>query len=260
MRFHADCSFHIGAQHLRTGTCCQDYAVAGALSDRAYVVVSDGCSSGGRTDVGARLVGLAAARALRERYDIDPLHYVLAARPFDLELNDLLATCLTISVTPEETIIRVQGDGVVAIAKPNGALCMIRMDWAQNMPCYPAYADDGYVKFIAAQGGTEAMAFRIETDTDNVSTVHRDTVAKNLDGHTITVCHPVAAVAVFSDGVTQVDGIPWQDAVRNLMAFKSVEGDFVKRRMNRFLRDAEKIGRGPIDDIAMAAIVIEAGQ
>ena len=28
MRFSADCSFHIGAQHLRSGLPCEDYALA----------------------------------------------------------------------------------------------------------------------------------------------------------------------------------------------------------------------------------------
>ena len=102
MRFHADCSFHIGAQHLRLGLPNQDYALAGNLDDRAYVVVSDGCSSGGRTDIGARLVSLAAARALREQYEVDPLHFVLASRPFDLRPEDWWATCLTVSATAED--------------------------------------------------------------------------------------------------------------------------------------------------------------
>ena len=136
---------------------------------------------------------------------------------------------------------------------------MFRMDWAHNMPCYPAYADDCFSQFIVAQGGPSAKAFRIETVADTGTFIDHKRVIDVVDGYRICCEMPFRAVAIFSDGVTQIDGIPWQDAVRDLMAFKSVEGDFVKRRMNRFLRDAEKIGRGPIDDIAMAAIVVEDG-
>jgi hypothetical protein len=64
-------------------------------------------------------------------------------------------------------------------------------------------------------------------------------------------------VAVFSDGVTQVDGMDWRDVVAELMNFKSIEGDFVKRRMNRFLKDCRAHGKGPIDDISMACIHID---
>ncbi|MBR1034034.1 hypothetical protein, partial [Bradyrhizobium liaoningense] len=64
-------------------------------------------------------------------------------------------------------------------------------------------------------------------------------------------------IAVFSDGVTQVDGMDWRDVVTALMSFKSTGGAFVKRRMLRFLKDCQAHGKGPIDDIAMACIHID---
>lgn len=255
LRFHADCAFHIGSQHLRTGCACQDYAVAGTIDDRAYAVVSDGCSSGGRTDVGARLIALTAARCLREVDDVNPFHFILSARPFDLGINDLLATCLTLSVSEAGTTINIQGDGVVSIKEYESSLYMIRTDWARNMPCYPAYANDDFAGFIASQGGPDFPAFRIERDINGDCEVQTRPVSAVLDGYRITLRGPLSSVAVFSDGVTQVDGMDWKQVVRELMSFKSVEGDFVKRRLNRFIRDAK--GRGPIDDIAMAAIVAE---
>ena len=116
-KIHADCAFHIGSQHLRNGLPCQDYAIAGDLPDRAYAVVSDGCSSGGRTDVGARLISLAAAKAFRSQ-NIDIGHFVYgidsASAFFDLNQSDMLATLLSMSVTQDEVFIRVQGDGVVS--------------------------------------------------------------------------------------------------------------------------------------------------
>ena len=60
-----------------------------------------------------------------------------------------------------------------------------------------------------------------------------------------------ARVSAVSNGVTQVDGMDWRDVVAELLSFKSTEGDFVKRRMNRFLKDCQKHGKGPIDDIAI---------
>jgi hypothetical protein len=258
MRFHADSSFHIGHQHLRTGSACQDYALAGTLVDRAYGVVSDGCSSGGRTDIGARIIALGAAKALREGYKFDPINYILAARPFDIEDSDLWATCLSMSVSEDGASVRIQGDGVVAVVNPDGGLCILKMDWAQNMPCYPAYADDGFKQFVAAQGGPEQSAFQVETWIDNNgTTIQHHRTSDVLDGHQINITGRVRSVAIFSDGVAQISGISWRDAVKELMAFKSLEGDFVKRRMNRFLIDQNKTGSHPIDDIAMAAIAIE---
>jgi hypothetical protein len=67
----------------------------------------------------------------------------------------------------------------------------------------------------------------------------------------------ISDIALFSDGVTQVDGMDWRDVVAELLSFKSTEGDFVKRRMNRFLKDCQKHGKGPVDDISMACIHID---
>jgi hypothetical protein len=43
---------------------CQDYALSGVTRHLAYAVVADGCSSGGKTDIGARVLALATAIAL----------------------------------------------------------------------------------------------------------------------------------------------------------------------------------------------------
>ena len=61
-------------------------------------------------------------------------------------------------------------------------------------------------------------------------------------------------IAVFSDGVTQIEGLDWKDAVVELLAFKTTEGEFAKRRMIRFIRDAQKDSKGPLDDIAYAVV------
>lgn len=67
MDYKTNHAFHIGAQHLSLGKPCQDYAVSGSINDTtAYAIVSDGCSSGGETDIGARIVALATKRALEE--------------------------------------------------------------------------------------------------------------------------------------------------------------------------------------------------
>jgi Protein phosphatase 2C len=261
MKIHADCAFHIGSQHLRNGLPCQDYAIAGDLPDRAYAVVSDGCSSGGRTDVGARLISLAATKIMRDK-NLNINHFICGIDStinfLDINQNDMLATLLSMRVTTSDVFIKVQGDGVVVLLEPTGSLCMFRLDWSKNMPCYPIYEEDNFAGFIEAQGGPDVKAFHIETYEGGFFSTKSISVKDGIHGYSFTITgRPLKAVAIFSDGVTQIDGIPWQNAVSQLMSFKSTEGNFVKRRMNRFLKDAEKVGRGPIDDIAMAAIVIE---
>jgi hypothetical protein len=63
-------------------------------------------------------------------------------------------------------------------------------------------------------------------------------------------------IAVFSDGVTQIENLGWQKAVSQLLAFKTTAGEFATRRLIRAVKDAEQLGKGPIDDIAYAVIKI----
>lgn len=256
MRFSADCAFHIGAQHLRSGLPCQDYALAHSASARPFAIVSDGCSSGGRTDVGARIIAHASAQALhgrgRCRDLIEVSRIMLGLTP-----DDLLATCLSLTLQGSTAGAFVQGDGAVAFLLADGKLRMYCASWAKNMPSYPIYSEDGYSSFIAAQGGEGTGAFCILPGDDSDPT-ELIAVEQAADGWRFNSGGPIRAAAIFSDGVCQVDGMPWQEVVRELMSFKSTAGDFVKRRMNRFIADSkDHCGKGPIDDISMAAIIVE---
>ena len=68
-RYTTDSVFAIGASHVATGKACQDYTLSRASDTYAYAIVSDGCSSGGMTDVGARVLALATATAIRATND-----------------------------------------------------------------------------------------------------------------------------------------------------------------------------------------------
>jgi len=57
--------------------------------------------------------------------------------------------------------------------------------------------------------------------------------------------------------VTQIDGVDWKDAVVQFLAFKNTAGEFAKRRMIRGIKDANKKGRGPFDDISYAVIGVQ---
>src|SRR3990167_9350088 len=75
MLFETDSYFHIGHAHLNAGKPCQDYALAATYGVAAYAIVADGCSTGGKTDVGARIVALATAKTLKQcgtRFLADP--------------------------------------------------------------------------------------------------------------------------------------------------------------------------------------------
>lgn len=274
MKLYTDHAFHIGKPHLTGGTPCQDYALSGLCGDAAYAIVSDGCSSGRETDVGARLVAHAMKMELCEKGStIKTLAGIQARLPtasnmWGFEEQDLLATCVSAYITDGFVRIRMFGDGVFAFKFKNGAVDMHQYEWNKNAPFYPAYwthkAFDAFVAFHSDEPhpllGRRAL-FRLD-----------GTVVRNVKAHSISEgVYDLQArltpwelrhhdgleyVAVFTDGITQVDGLSWEDAVRQLLLFKTIEGSFAKRRLMRVVKDAEKNGRGCLDDIAYAVIRI----
>lgn len=267
MRFTADHAFHIGSQHLRGGMPCQDYALSQTGPHFAAAVVSDGCSSGGRTDVGSRVVAHSTLTSIIENPHLDERWIDGHCHERDrrammalcLKPEDMLATSVYVAIWGDLAMSRIVGDGVTAAVLRDGRLVMNRVDWANNMPVYRAYGrQDYYQQFVAAHGGLQALAFsqHVAGPDGEFSLPH--TVQDGLVGTCID--HDLQMfrfIAVFSDGVTQVDGMDWRDVVAQLMSFKSTEGAFVKRRMLRFLKDCQAHGKGPIDDIAMACIHID---
>ncbi len=282
MKLYTDYYFHIGYAHLRSGKPCQDYAYAQVFKQSALAVVSDGCSGGGRTDIGARLISQATISALRylrqERkeefnqkdvIEVD-LNQKIKLRQtqtiLEVEYEDLLATCLYAYFTPVGGFIRLEGDGCLALKYKSGKLELVRVEWKNNIPYYPIYSEFNLDAFYQAHGNDlEAKVLSQERWIKNGSEFEKvDQKNLSLQGDlcldfwfNAQELADLEFVAIFSDGITQIDNIDWKEAAQELLAFKGVRGEFAKRRMIRFIRDSQKIGRGPIDDIAYAVIRIE---
>ena len=288
MSLVTDHTFHIGEQHVRTGKSCQDYTLSGTVGDTlAYAIVSDGCSSGGLTDIGARLMVLATKRALLDVLttgnipgDKTAVLAINEARDtylqqyrteLGLDITDMLATCLWAVATKDLVLAHVTGDGVVAIQYEHD-LVLHSFNWDKNTPYYPAYSwGDSLERFKAVHVENDTPLTYSEEYTlpssqggepDGFYSAY--SVEVGISGFIIARGHSkpydfpgnIQSIALFSDGVTQVDKLSIPETVRQLMAFKSTNGQFATRRMNRFLTDVKKAGRGPLDDIAYAVITL----
>lgn len=277
--FLVDHSFHIGEQHRRNGKPCQDYALSGSHRHMHYAIVSDGCSSGGHTDIGARLVTLATKNAL-DAYDCeDEVGDVESSRiakcrdknlstyqdTLKLALYDLLATNLWAVAQDHRAVAHIGGDGVLAIVTDTETY-LHHFAWQKNAPFYAAYNNGACGDFEKLYADVPAPLIETVWRVTDVRTVVCEkfhTLEAGMEGITVTIPMNGNAetctrmIALFSDGVAQVSEMDWIDVVMELLAFKSVHGSFAVRRMNRFLKDAEKNGNLPIDDIAYAAIVVD---
>ncbi len=287
IQLQTDHYFHIGKTHLTNGKPCQDYAISQVINDAAIAIICDGCSSGGQTDVGARLLGLTTQAALLNHWltngQIIPeptsaeirlnqkIKLASACQLLGLQPNDLLATCVYAYFGPQAGIIHIQGDGVVALKFTDQHILMHRFEWQDNRPYYPAYAESRLADFIAAHGNN-LQALRLKSETwqtvasqQQLLQTNDYTLSQGLQGLIINLDQTLISqglefIAVFSDGVTQIDNVNWQDAVTEFLSFKNTKGEFAKRRMIRGIQDMIKVNKGPLDDIAYAVIRLDQNQ
>lgn len=283
-KLFTDNYFHIGNQHLMTGKPCQDYAISDVCQNMAFAIISDGCSTGGHTDVGSRIVALSTAAAIRERWSINgnlldestpnEISFCQKAllpetgQKLGLSSCDMLATCIYACLSPDGGFVHALGDGVIALKDRNKHIFMSRFEWANNTPYYPAYNDDSLDNFINVHGGNldELQLSEEIWQWDDNSFIEKDrkhySLSNGMNGIILKISKKSMAealefIAIFSDGITQIENLDWKDAVVRFMNFKNTKGEFVKRRMIRGIKDSQKDGKGPQDDIACAVIRIE---
>jgi hypothetical protein len=280
---HADAHFRMGGAHEREGSPCQDYATSGTtLSGLPFAVVSDGCSSSGRTDLGARLLALSTARLLgmaQEVPDIDLLrrsvlsHARQVGLMLALRTADMEATLGVVAATQETgAVAMLFGDGVVAARTKDGFDVRI-VEWAANMPGYPWYlASAAQTELFVEQSDAAALAegrpacrvqsWLLDAEGQAVQTGERAMDARaGLQGVAFEWGEDsgLDSVAVMTDGALQVYGMQWPQTVLQMACFKTArEGAFVRRRMSRALAEMAKAGCRPADDVALAAVA--AGQ
>lgn len=284
MRFFTDHYFQIGHAHYTAGKPCQDHALSRSSGSIACAIVSDGCSTGGNTDAGSRILTFGTLQAIRDHAKASSgllrtaaisitarqQQLIGSVRPMlGLERSDMLATCAYAYLTPHGGLIHIQGDGVVGWKCQNGDIFMRRYVWSDNTPFYPSYEGLDLDAFIERHGNdlttmrlNEDIVFRSSNGAypDAAKSVSH-TLQQGIAGVSLEIPRNeldyIEFVAMFTDGVAQIECIDWRDAVTEFLAFKSKTGEFAKRRMIRGVKEMQKVGKGPIDDIAYAVIRIE---
>lgn len=291
MKLSTDHYFQIGHSHYTAGKPCQDHALSRSSGLIACAIVSDGCSTGGNTDVGSRILTFGTLQAIRDHAkasngSLDTAAISITARQQQLigtvrpmlgfDRSDMLATCVYAYVTQRGALIHVQGDGVIGIKHRNGCINMHRFDWARNAPFYPSYNDEEAREYILnLHRGVVDMAVMShvslvrspdgkfeQEETSQIS------FSEGRDGYILRIpaedLPAIEFIAVFTDGVSQIGKLPngddpldWRDAVAEFLAFKNSAGAFAKRRMIRGIKDMHQFGKGPIDDISYAVVHIE---
>jgi hypothetical protein len=270
LKLSVDHYFSIGSSHARAGEPCQDYALSGRLEDgRVYGIVTDGCSgANARTDLGARVLALAMESELQGTASladcftpasVQRIRTRLQSMPLGGAPQDYLASIVAFCATPNTVKVFMAGDGAYATRHTDGTVHITEASWPDNAPYYLGYCLQPTVAAqFAASAAQGALSVQLSTHTTGASaSATRDIPAQDfLQGWTTELAlNDITALAICSDGVSQISKLESLDAATAFLAFKNYEGSFVKRRAIKALAQWEKHGHIPQDDFSIAALV-----
>ena len=267
-RLNVDHYFTIGTTHARAGEPCQDYALSGTLNDgRVYGIVTDGCSgANARTDLGARVLALAVEAELQHTTSLEDcftpesiqrIRSRLLSMPLSGRPQDYLASIVAFCATSTTAKIFMADDGAYATRHTNGPVQITEASWPDNAPYYLGYClQPAVAAQFAASAAKGALSVQLSTHTTNADSITRDIPAQDfLQGWTTEIdLTDIAALAIYTDGISQISTLDTLDAATACLAFKNYEGSFVKRRAMKALTQWEKNGHIPQDDFSIVAL------
>jgi len=268
-------AFRIGSTH----KVCQDYAVSGKGLDGLYVAISDGCSSSPNSEFGA-MIQCRAFELIHKTIDYnDPFKTQVllekirsAADLLKMPYTCLDATLLTAVVQGNRVRVDCVGDGIVAVMNKDDSVTLIDVEFISNAPLYYSYFLEpgrlrSFVEMFGKKRKVTTRFFSSEGDF-NITTETSDCSLENIPVSFSFDTDKTKLVSVMSDGVKSffqtVDSgvsrtnqdVPFQESVMELMLVKSFSGDFMERRMNKFLKMCEKDGVKHADDVSVGTIYI----
>ena len=291
--FNTDHYFEIGNSH----QVCEDYALDGSYKGVPYVILADGCSSSAFSDFGARIMAFAFRFALFYTIDnmgdqMDHLQMEEEVKKNILQLtmkhcNSVLKD-LNLPVSVCDTTLMAAfirngkcwlfrcGDGVIMFKDKEG-LEVLMTEYRDSAPFYLSYLmeperEKSWRSRPQAPENREVRSrFRLSHNRLSGNTGAADSFPspETLPDRKSTGPEWVILdigqsslefVLLVSDGVASYS--PAQQGLngvlRQFSAFKNYHGHFVRRRMKRLKNDMEREGIVHHDDIASAAIFIEA--
>lgn len=292
MNIVTDSYFEIGSTH----EVCEDYAIVGNFKDIAqndihYAIISDGCSSSDKVDVGARLLTHAAESSIKSFYQCDDfyknssgewIHRMVGESVLDKAKNCLSslgnmddtvldATLLYAVTNGLNSYVQVYGDGCV-IAKMKSKTIITTVTFETGAPFYLSYWDNDdrryqYEKFTE-KNNMKKLVNTIEIDHGTGRAQLIEEIIQDFrEPLFLEYDDSLVSLSVSSDGIEsyrsfdelvemvlcrQVDSI-----VPDIVGFKNYGRDFLKRRVKSFHRKNKDIKIEHTDDIGIATIVFK---
>ncbi len=255
-----------GATHLH----CQDSAATYSDDIRTIAVLSDGCSSSDKTEIGAALLPHFFIESFVSHDYIFRGHCYTEDQRNELMKLDLMrkmeelmehtklpasifdATILALIATPQDNSLEVflWGDGHFILQSHEGDLLHYSLRYASNAPYYISYSLDKVrdKQYHVAFGTSSALLKRNNSQEEELAPFQ--ILKWPLD--------IVKTATITSDGVESFidqDGIQ-VNVLDEITGYKSTVGHFVERRMTHFLKECAKKNIAHYDDVSVASIAV----
>lgn len=270
---NSDSFFTIGQSH----KVCQDYAAHGIkrfvdvspVQEMPYAIISDGCSGSPNSDFGSRILTKTAEHRLdfvdRNICRNSDLLKIVA----DLGLNPacLHATLIIASLENEVFDVKCYGDGVIAARKNDGTIVATQIKFDSGAPYYLYYDIANLWENWVKEFGTKAIKTICSISPEG-KTEEFDSIKFEWENF-VEVKFPADdydLVAIFSDGIESFEQknttatakysetVPMTTILKEIMAFKSVNGEFVQRRCNAAFKKFKQNNWFNTDDFSVGVI------
>ncbi len=168
------------------------------------------------------------------------------------------ATLLTAFIDNHELLVSCSGDGVIVTETADGRRDVYDISYPSGYPLYPSYLHQvdrlatmetkgrsvKEIQHVSSDG--PRRTYRCESPTHVMRLIARD----------------YRFVAVMSDGVRSffttadksVEALETSNVIAELLSFKSWNGEFVARRVKRFMRDCASKSWQHADDLSIGVL------
>lgn len=261
MNFTTDSYYLIGDSHMY----CQDYAYSGIIDNKVpYAIIADGCSSEKDTDVGARVLVNVCKNYIEYLNKFDRFFsfnsgyflslFTAELKPQWITKNSLTATIRGSFIHNDKLHLFHYGDGysIIKDLDNNQIIKKILTKFESNAPYYLIYtynedSTELYKKqFVNNSIETENGIFNVENYLNDVNNFYQVIDLKDLPNN--------FSVSLMSDGIDSYSNDKEIDFTDEVTTYKNYSGEFVKRKLKRFVYDKNKEGLKHSDDLSLATI------
>lgn len=268
---------------------CEDYAISGTYQDMAYAIVCDGCSSSENSDVGARLMAHIAKGVIMYLKDRNLLgspefvnHFkeLIVRKGIEVKNSlglstDAFDATLLVHIAFDSKILSIAwGDGYIMYKTKDSKHLVYDISFSTGAPYYLSYemSTSKKQKYMDEFGeGTitiKNMTLSAEGAVEWERSITNPIIAESL--YKEAYASMISFATVSSDGLgtyqdnpkgIKEDGTEKRkykaiEIIPQMMAYKTIAGEFVIRRMHRMKTDMAKANIIHFDDISCASIAL----